>query len=253
MKIRILGCYGGQLPGFSLVSFLINDHLLLDAGAITSSLSLREQHKIQHILITHGHLDHIKDLCFLGENLYLSGKNQPVSIYSSEAILTDITKNIFNGIIWVNLSTFPTKRKPVYLLRSIKKPLLLGNLTVKAIPVTHSHAALGYIISDSKGAIVVSGDTGPTEMLWREANQTKNLKAVFLELSFPTVLADLAWKSRHLSTLAILREISKLKNKKIPVYLYHLKPLYVDKIKSEIKKLGIAELHILKPKTTLTF
>ena len=252
MKIRVLGCDGGQLPGFSPVSFFINNELILDAGTITSALSLKEQHKIQNILITHGHLDHIKDICFLGENLFLSGSYETIPIYSSEAILSDITRNIFNGIIWPNLSKIPS-RKPLFTLRSIKKILRLNGLSVQAVSVDHSHAALGYIISDQKSSVIFSGDTGPTHQLWKEANQLKNLKAVFIELSFPSALADLGWQTRHLSVPTLLRELSKIKNQHIPIYLYHLKPVYFQKIKAEIQKLGLKRLRILTPKTTLHF
>jgi len=252
IKVRVLGCDGGQLPGFSQVSFFMNDHLLLDAGSITSTLPLRDQHKIRQILITHGHLDHTKDLCFLGENLYLSGGYRRVQVYSSDAILTDIRKNLFNGIVWPDLSKVPV-RKPVYSLRSIKRPLKLGKLTVKAVSVPHSHSALAYILSDKKGTIAFTGDTGPTTELWQEVNKAKNLKAVFMECSFPAALADLAWQTKHLSVTTLVREIDKIKDKKVPIYLYHLKPVYFNKINAEIKRLGMKRLRILKPKTTLNF
>ena len=253
MKIKVLGCNGGQLPGYFPVSFFINDHLILDAGSITSHLSLKDQHRIREILITHGHLDHIKDLCFLADNLFLAGSYRTISIYSSEAILLDIKKNIFNGIVWPDMSKSSFEQPPVYSLRSIKKTLFLNTLTVEATAVTHSHAALGYIISDRKGAVVFSGDTGATEELWGKVNHTKNVRAIFLECSFPASLSDIAWKSRHLSTSSVVRELQKIKNTKIPIYLYHLKPVYVEKIQSEIKKLGNPRVHILKSGSTLNF
>ena len=253
MKIRVLGCNGGSLPGYSPVSFFMNDHLILDAGSITSFLSLKDQHKIREILITHGHLDHIKDLCFLADNLFLAGSYRTISMYSSESILLDIKKNIFNGIVWPDMTKSSFHQPPVYSLRSIKKTLSLDGLSVGAIPVTHSHAALGYIISDKKGAVVFSGDTGATDELWKKVNHTKNVKAIFLECSFPSSLSDIAWKTRHLSPSSVMRELRKIKNTKIPIYLYHLKPVYFGKIQSEIKKLGNSRLHILKSGSTLNF
>ncbi|MBI3018579.1 MAG: 3',5'-cyclic-nucleotide phosphodiesterase [Deltaproteobacteria bacterium] len=253
MKIRVLGCSGGQLPGYFPVSFFMNDHLILDAGSITSCLSLKDQHKIREILITHGHLDHIKDICFLAENLFLAGSYRTISIYSSEAILMDIKKNIFNGIVWPDMTKSSFQQAPIYSLRSIKKMLSVNGLSIEATAVTHSHAALGYIISDKKGAVVFSGDTGATDELWEKVNRTKNIRAIFLECSFPSALSDIAWKSRHLSTSSVIRELQKIKNTKVPIYLYHLKPVYFEKIQSEIKKLGNSRLHILKSGSTLNF
>lgn len=245
MKIRVLGCDGGLLPGFDQVSFLINDHLIIDAGSICSKLAFKEQHKIKEILITHGHLDHIKDLPFLAENLSLSGAGGSITIFSTNAVLTDIKKNILNGIVWPDFSKVPPD-KPIYRLRSIQQPFSIGDLRIEAIPVTHSHSAIGYLISDKKGAVVFSGDTGPTEELWQRANQRSDLKAIFLETSFPAALADLAWQTRHLSVTTLIRELAKIKNKKAPIYLYHLKPMYFEKICSEVRKSGISRLHILR-------
>ncbi len=253
MKIKVLGCNGGQLPGYFPVSFFINDHLILDAGSITSHLSLKDQHKIREILITHGHLDHVKDICFLADNLFLSGSYRTISLYSSEAILLDIKKNILNGIIWPDMTKSSFQQAPLYSLRSIKKTLSLEDLSIEATDVTHSHAALGYVISDKKGTVVFSGDTGATDELWEKVNHIKNVKAIFLECSFPTALSDIAWKSRHLSTQSVVRELRKIKNIKIPIYLYHLKPVYFNKIQSEIKKLGNPRLHILKSNSVLNF
>jgi len=245
MKIRVLGCDGGVLPGFDQVSFLVNDHLVVDAGSICSKLTLKEQHKIKELLITHGHLDHVKDIPFLAENRWLSGAQNAMTIFSTDAILTDIKKNLLNGIVWPDFSKVPSER-PIYRLRSIRQPISIEDLKIEAIPVAHSHSALGYIISDRKAAVVFSGDTGPTDELWQIANQKTNLKAIFLETSFPSALADLAWRTKHLSVTSLLREISKIKNKKTPIYLYHLKPMYFKTIRQEIKKSGIPRLHILK-------
>jgi hypothetical protein len=38
MEIRVLGCYGGELPGYFLGSFMLDGKLVVDAGAITSVL-----------------------------------------------------------------------------------------------------------------------------------------------------------------------------------------------------------------------
>ncbi len=101
--------------------------------------------------------------------------------------------------------------------------------------------------------MVFSGDTGATDELWDKVNETKNVRAIFLECSFPASLSDMAWKSRHLSTSSVVRELQKIKHTKVPIYLYHLKPVYVEKIQSEIKKLGNSRLHILKSGSTLNF
>lgn len=94
MKFRVLGCSGGQLPGYNLSSFLIDDSLLIDAGCTTSALDLRAQQKIRDILITHIHLDHVMALGTLADNLY--GKCKvPVNVWSVGRVIDGLTKFFF--------------------------------------------------------------------------------------------------------------------------------------------------------------
>ncbi|MGE3817495.1 MAG: MBL fold metallo-hydrolase [Nitrospiraceae bacterium] len=48
---------------------LLNDTALLDAGTGGSRLYLHEQRRIQAVLLTHLHFDHIRDLPTLADNL----------------------------------------------------------------------------------------------------------------------------------------------------------------------------------------
>ena len=58
MKLRVLGCYGGNTPGRGMTSFLVNDTLALDAGWVSGALTLKEQVKVKDVVISHSHLDH---------------------------------------------------------------------------------------------------------------------------------------------------------------------------------------------------
>ena len=62
MDLKVLGCHGGETPKHRTSSFLVDDKLGIDAGAITGTLSLDEQQKIQAILVSHAHMDHVRDL-----------------------------------------------------------------------------------------------------------------------------------------------------------------------------------------------
>ncbi|MBI4040397.1 MAG: 3',5'-cyclic-nucleotide phosphodiesterase [Deltaproteobacteria bacterium] len=253
MKIKILGCHGGSLLKFSPISLLINQDMVIDAGSLTTQLKLKEQHQLKHIFLTHSHMDHIKDLCFLADNLFLSGSHSSVTIYATDAILTDLQKNIFNGIIWPDVTQIPSREAPIFKFRSLKKPLSLDAVTIQGVAVNHSHSALGYILSTSTGSVVITGDTGPTDELWEITNRLQKLKAIFIECSFPGSLSDLAWKSRHLSTVTLLRELKKVKHPRTPIYVYAMKPVYVKQITSEIQALREKEIKFLKPNMVLQF
>ena len=69
MRLRVLGCYGGEAPGCHQISLLVDGHLLLDAGSVTAVLPLDAQAGINHVLISHAHLDHVAALAFIADHV----------------------------------------------------------------------------------------------------------------------------------------------------------------------------------------
>ena len=59
MKIKILGCSGGIGGELRTTSMLVDGDILIDAGTGVGDLSIEELLAIDHIFITHSHLDHI--------------------------------------------------------------------------------------------------------------------------------------------------------------------------------------------------
>lgn len=254
MKIRILGCSGAEIPGFKTMSFLINSSVLLDAGAVTSSLTMKEQEEISDILITHSHLDHIKDVLFLADNL-VGRPNKPINLITTSEIISIIQGSFLNNSVWPDFTIIPTITDPVIRFKPIEaeKEFKIDHLVVKAVEVNHTVKAVGYFISDGDSAILHSGDTGPTDRLWQIANETENLKAIFIETSFPNEMQKLAEVSRHLTPSLLKDELKKLKKKDIPIYIIHIKPQYLDTLKREIREIGNSNLHLLEQGEELTF
>ena len=62
MNVKVLGCHGGESKKHRSTSFLVNDRIAIDAGAIAGRLSLDEQSRIETVLVSHPHLDHVRDL-----------------------------------------------------------------------------------------------------------------------------------------------------------------------------------------------
>lgn len=254
MKIKILGCYGAEFPGFKTMSFLINDSVLLDAGAVTSSLSIEGQEKISDILITHSHLDHVKDILFLADNLAGRKKN-PINIIGTDEILSLIQGTFLNNSIWPDFTLIPDINSPVIKFKQIKteESINVSHLTVKAVEVNHTVKGVGYFINDGVGAIMHTGDTGPTDRIWQIANETKDLKALFVETSFPNELEKLAEISKHLTPHLLKEELKKLKRTDIPVYIVHMKPQYINALKKEITDIGHPSIHFLEQGQELEF
>ena len=61
MNIRILGAHNCETRTTGCICLIINDVLAIDAGELTSSLSMSEQQKLKAILLSHQHYDHIRD------------------------------------------------------------------------------------------------------------------------------------------------------------------------------------------------
>ncbi|HEY4715641.1 MAG TPA: 3',5'-cyclic-nucleotide phosphodiesterase [bacterium] len=255
LRVKVLGCYGGELPNFKSTSFLINDHILLDAGAVTSVLSLKEQMKIDTIIITHSHFDHIKDIFFLADNI-VSRNSRSVKLVTNNNNIKIIKRHLLNNVIWPDFSIIPSKKSPVYKLVAINEGTrlnLVGNISIIPISVSHTVDTMGYLVSDGQSSIIFSSDTGPTHKLWQRANSTKNLKAIFIETSYPNSMKKFAEISRHFTPSMLIKELGKLKKSELDIFVYHMKPLYLKKIISEFKKEGRKNIRILKQEMILRF
>jgi ribonuclease BN (tRNA processing enzyme) len=235
MKVRVLGCYGGELPGYRTTSFLVNNKVMIDAGAATAALPLKDQVKIDAILLTHSHLDHVRDLGFLADNIF--GKREgPVHIYALPETIRSVKTHVLNNTIWPDFSKLPDEEHPVLSFHELREgvPVEVEGLTVTAIKVNHLVPAAGYIVRNRDAAFAFSGDTGPTDALWKAAAAVDALRAVFLELSLPDRLADLAELTRHLTLASARRELAKLNRPDLPVYFFHMKPQYLKEIMNEV-------------------
>lgn len=239
MKLKVLGCYGAELPGYRTSAFLINESLLLDAGTIGAALSLEEQLKIRYILLSHVHLDHIKGIPFFADNI--AGRIPvPVNIISLSEVIDNIKEHLLNGVIWPDFTKIPNKKRPVLKFKKIPegKRIRLNDLYIKAIKVNHPIPTAGYIIQGGGSSLLYSGDTADTERIWKEARNMKDLKGLIIETSFPDRMRRMAGISGHLTPQGLGEELSKLKGVNAKVFIYHMKPQYIEELRKEINSLG---------------
>jgi ribonuclease BN (tRNA processing enzyme) len=255
MIIQVLGCHGSdcrivdgtQARECSTCSFLINGRLLLDAGTIGNKLDVDEQKRITDVLLTHLHLDHIRALANLADNL-VDGMQQPLSVAGLDAVHEGLRAHIFNNAVYPDFFRIPDPVEPVLRWRSLvlNQPNHFSGITVTPVPVHHTVPALGFVIEDDGGAVLFSGDTGPTEQLWEVGRSVRNLKAVFIECSYPNAMRDLAERSRHLTPELLAIEFAKLHRPEVPVYPYHLKPIFRDRIRTELSLADLPEWRVLE-------
>jgi cAMP phosphodiesterase len=254
MKLRVLGCYGTELLNYSATSFLVNETVLVDAGTIASVLTMEEQLKIRSVLISHSHLDHIKGLFFLADNL-AEPFSTSVNIYSTAGILEILKAHYFNDLLSPDFTSIPDEKNPILKLNPIVpgETFEINGLKVKAFKANHVVESVGYKVQDAHGAILYSGDTGATPWIWREAREQKGLKAIFVETSFPNRLRDLAELSGHLTPSMLEDELKKIDSLDVPIFIFHMKPQYLDVLTTEIEQLHHPNISILKQGDEFTF
>ena len=245
MKLRVLGCSGGEFPGHSPSGFLIDDVLLLDAGTVGSALEQEEQGDIRHILVTHSHLDHIRSIPLLADNIVVSGSPQKVQVVATADVLAAISSHLMNGLIWPDFTKIPSPLEPVLSYREIRpeEPFRIGDYDVVACRVNHPVPAVGYRVTRNGTALLYTGDTGPTDRVWELAGE---LAALVVEVSFPSAMEEIAQMTGHLTPALLSKELAKLPCLPRRTLITHLKPQYQDAIAAELEALRIAGLELLQ-------
>jgi len=261
MHIKVLGCHGAdQLVGGTAglvrqesCGFLIDGSVLLDAGTVGTRLTLAEQRRIRFVLLSHLHFDHIKSLPTLVDNL-AEAFDEPVIVAATEPVLQGLKDHVFNDKVYPNFFELPNRKRPILQAQVLEpdKPVIVGHLEIIPIVVNHTVPTVGYVVKGGRAALLYSGDTYQTEEIWRLGGTIPELKAAFIESSFPNQLADLAKQTKHLTPSLLAEEWQKLRNDQVPVYAYHLKPPYSNQIQRELRELHIPGVKVLEEGQTLT-
>lgn len=235
-KIRILGCSGGIGSELRTTSLLLDDDILIDAGTGAADLSIDQLRKIDHIFVTHSHLDHIVSIPFIADAVGAS-RPGPVRIYGIRPTLDAISEHIFNDVIWPDFTKIPSIERPFVRLVPIElhQALAINQRTIVALPVNHSIPANAYSITSGLGnSLVFSGDTGASVEFWKCINELKQLKHLIIETSFNDSDEELAQISGHYSPQLLLQDIKQLEQRNLEIWITHLKPDGGESIYDEV-------------------
>ncbi len=241
----MLGAYGGSSPWHRQTSFLLDGTVSLDAGALTQSLTLEEQARVRSIIITHSHLDHVASLPFLVENVFGRAKGA-IEIVATREVAGLLQEHLFNDAIWPDFTRIPNHLLPAITFRVIEAgvPFRVDGLMAMAVPVSHVVPTFGYLVWNDGACVVFSSDTGPTEALWAEARRRADLKAIFVECSFPDAIAKIAEVSKHLTPAPLRAEMAKFPPG-VPVNLYHMKPPTLPQLRADVAALSDPRVRLL--------
>jgi len=257
MMVRILGCHGseltvddghGRLLECRTCGFLVNETCMVDAGSVSAGLQDAEQGKIRDVLLSHAHFDHIKGLPLLADNMVGRKTDGAIMIHALQEVIDDVRRHVFNDVIFPDFSRLPTPATAplVYHPFDDEKTFTCDRLEITAVRVNHIVPTTGFIIRDGESALLYSGDTSETWRIWEVAAKEPRLKAAFIETSFPNDCHELAKVSGHLTPEMLAREFMKLGRPDLPLYVYHLKPLYRSAIMAELARLNLPNLSVLE-------
>jgi ribonuclease BN (tRNA processing enzyme) len=236
MRIRVLGASGGIGNGARTTALLVDEDVLIDAGTGVADLTLDELAAIDHVFLTHAHLDHVTCIPFLLDSVG-SRRDRPVTVHAQEPTLAVLRQHLFNNALWPDFTVIPSRDRPFLQFEPLPAggQAAIGNRTFRSIPVTHTIPAVGYLVGNGRASLAFSGDTTSTEKFWQELNACTDLAQVIIETSFTDDEEALAQVSGHLCPRLVALELRKLRSA-VPVSITHLMPGEEADIMAEIRR-----------------
>lgn len=241
MSVRVLGCSGSIAAGSRTTSFLIDDRVLIDAGTGVGDLTLDELALIDHIFVSHSHLDHVLAIGLLADSVIrrrTAARRPPIEVYALPQTILALRTHIFNGVIWPDFSALPDAAHPTlsFVPFEVGSRIVVAGRCVEVLPAEHTVPAVGFAVyatTDASGPVwVFSGDTGPNAALWKRLGAL-TVSSLVIETAFRDDEHELADRSKHLHPARLRSELQQLAGS-VDVYITHIKPGEVDAVMSEI-------------------
>jgi len=248
MKIRVLGCSGG-IGGRHLrtTSLLVDHDILIDAGTGVEELSLAELKAIDHVFITHSHLDHIASLPMMVDTVGET-RQKPLTVHATVPTIDILRKHIFNWLIWPDFTVIPDDQSPFMRFSTITldETLVFDQRRITVLPAEHTVPAVGYLLESGAASLAFTGDTGVNPALWPRLNALKHLKYLIIETAFPDAQEELALASKHLCPSMLAAELANLRHYP-EVFITHLKPGRIEETMTEVESVAAAyQPHMLQ-------
>jgi len=246
--ITILGAHGSISKDAFTTCLRLSHNVIIDGGNILRGLG-DDAYTIDHVFISHAHLDHIIDIAFLIDNTFLIRKT-PLKIYGTSKTIETFKKHIFNWNIWPDFSTLQlpkiNKNSLEFVEIAFEQEYRINDLYITPIKANHTVECSGYLCKKDGNTILFSGDTYKNPKMWERVNHNPSIKALIVDVSFPNEFADVSEVSKHMSPVHLEEELKLLKRSDVEVYIYHVKPMYEQRIRQELIDIGIKKENILK-------
>jgi ribonuclease BN (tRNA processing enzyme) len=237
MRVRVLGCSGGVAPGRAPSCYLLPRGVAVDAGALATALTLDEQNEIRHVLLTHAHWDHCRDL-----PLHVINRRQgtpTLVVHTIRETVHALRTHLMNDEVWFRAFDLPSADTPFVAAETVSPGAAFDVEGYRVTPfaVPHTVPAVSYHVDDGRKSVVICADTGGGGIFKALPKNASPLAAVFLEASFPNRMKDFAVMTGHLTPEMLGRECEALPDG-VNVLVTHMKPGFETELAQEVADLG---------------
>jgi 3',5'-cyclic-nucleotide phosphodiesterase len=234
IELSLYGCNGGiGGTGRQTTCYGIGERIVIDAGTGLGTLSLDQLACIDHVVLTHAHLDHVACLPLMLDSV-ADLRDTAVTVWASPAVISVLRDHLMNDHLWPDFTKIPSIENPFLRFVPITaEGVEIDGYKFMPLPAAHGIPACGYMVSRDNVFIAFSGDTSDCPAFWEQVSRENSLKAIVVECSYPALMVDMANLSRHMHTTALISRISALPTGVISVVV-HRKPGYEQQIASEL-------------------
>jgi 3',5'-cyclic-nucleotide phosphodiesterase len=236
ISLQLLGCSGG-IGGAAhrTTCYMLDERILIDAGTGLSELTLEQLARIDHIVLTHAHLDHIACLPLMADSV-TELRSTPLQVWALPAVIAILRQHVFNDLVWPDFTKIPDAINPFVVLHPLPEtgPLILGDLHFTGLPANHGIPACGYRVQKDNVSLAFSGDTADCPGFWEVLSQEQVPAAVIVECSYPRRMADMALLSRHMDVDTVVKRVRQLPEG-VATIIVHRKPGLENEIEQELQ------------------
>lgn len=255
--IEFLGINGTKTASHGTTCLRVSKHCVIDAGNLIQGMGAHI-YDIEHIFLTHSHLDHIIDVPFIAD-LFVNNKDIPLKIYGLKHTLDDLRRFIFNNRIWPDFETIKLVKNHDKTIQFVEihpdKSYQVDGIVLTPFKTNHTDGSCGYVIEHDAHAILFTSDTYKCKKIWEIMDKNPHIHSLIVDVSFPSRYEQIAQDSKHLTPKILSEELMHCKRRDFRIFPMHLKPLHENIIIDELTSYGILDRggHILESFERLPF
>lgn len=236
MRVQILGAHQGESRDMRFMSILVDNQLAIDAGGLTTSLSLEEQYAIEAILITHQHFDHIKDLPMFAHNLW---ESKDIHVYCTDDTRVMLEQHIFNDQIWPNMTKDrPGTHRVIFHAVEAGRWFDLLEYKILPVPMVHTVPTVGYLIEREGKSMFYTADTrSDGHQEWASTRPD----VLIIETTMSNQFDADASRFKHLTPVSLGRELRAFHTRQgyYPrTVCVHINPKHEQQVRRELADLS---------------